>query len=161
LLGEDQASLGRVTSLRRLVVEELTIPDFPLDLPIHNKSFFNRPPEGHLAEVSAFFQLRPDVGLLVAVSREAVRDDPRSVLGRIACHDSSFDGVSAIVEHKSYGWWRRASRPRLSTACHEAVVFLGSCAQDATQVLVGLAPLNFTPGGPLYPPTGAASACRM
>ncbi len=99
LFGEDEASLGRVASLRCFVVEELAVPYLFLGLPTDNKTLLNGPAEGQLAKVPAFLQFGPDEGLSVPVSCDAVRDDARS-LDFVARHKSGLDCVGAIVEHE-------------------------------------------------------------
>src|SRR5690242_19606562 len=82
LLGEDQPRLGRVTSLGRLVVKELAIPDLLLRIPAHDEPLLNGASKSQFAKIPAFLQFGADIRLSMAVAGEVVGDDPGTV-GRV------------------------------------------------------------------------------
>jgi hypothetical protein len=100
LLCQYQSSFRRVALLRCIFVEEFAVPDLFLRLPVHYEALLYRPPEGHLAEISAFLQFGADIRFPVAISGEAIGDDTRGVIGLAAGHKSGLDCIGAIVEHQ-------------------------------------------------------------
>lgn len=83
------------------VVKEGAVPDFLLSFPVDDKSFLYWPPEGNLAKILALFQLGADIGLVVAVAGDAVRDDAGRVVARVVVDGDKacLDGVSPIIEN--------------------------------------------------------------
>lgn len=121
-LREYQSSLGGVASQRRLVVEELTVPNFLLRLPIDDKPPLNRPTELDLAEVAALLELGGDVRLLEAVAGDAVGHDERRVDVDGGTRDAAgFQRVGAVVDDQSRLGLCGQRRLRLATACRAAV----------------------------------------
>lgn len=95
---KEQSGLGRIALLRRLVVEELVVPNLLLSFPIDNVPLFYRSPELNFAKIMAFFEVGCDVDLSRPVSGDAVWYYSRLVsvaVGNEAC----FDGRRAIVEN--------------------------------------------------------------
>jgi len=96
MLSQDESRVRGVAFLRRLVVEELAVPNLLLRLPVHNEPLLDRAAKRDLAEVFAFVELGADECFPVAVAGDAVGDDARFVVGR----EARFYGVCAIVNHQ-------------------------------------------------------------
>lgn len=103
LLCQDESCLGRITFLRRVVVEELVVPDLFLGLPVDNVSLVHWSPEGDLAEVLAFRKVGRDICLPGSVTGDAVWDDGWLVDG-VGCDEARFQSVRAIVDDQRTGW---------------------------------------------------------
>lgn len=145
LLGEDEAGLGGVASLGRLVVKELAVPDLLLRLPVDDEALFDGAAEGHLAKVLALVQLGADRDLAVAVARQAVWDYP-GLVRVVARHEPGLDRVGAIVEHEGSGGGRWSGGPRLFAACHVESSFEdGDVGGSRKKLPAGWAPIGAVP----------------
>ncbi len=99
LLGQDESGLGGVAFLRRLLVEELSVPNLLLRLPVDDEPLLDRSSKLYLAKVLALIQLGADECFPVAVAGDAIWNDA-GLVGLAFGNESSLDRVCAIVEYQ-------------------------------------------------------------
>lgn len=116
-LAKEKTCLGRIASKRCVVVKELTIPDFTLRLPVHNKAAIHRPSKLQIRKVRTVLKLVGNVSLLRSVAGDAIGDDA-GVIDGIARYEAGLDGRSAIVDDEGSCRRRRRRWFGLAAAGH-------------------------------------------